>query len=88
MPDACLGSNQWRSQKFSMRVYGGVLGLEPSAAESHWGLSGLEAWCALGNFCNFLIKIRHLYEYFDQNSYFKNITHQLKVFEKQSKRIK
>jgi len=30
----------------------------------------------------------HFYAYFGQNSYFKAITHQLKTFEKQSKRTK
>jgi len=39
---------------------------------------------ALGNFCNFSIKITHIFAYFGQNNYFKAITHQLKAFEKQS----
>jgi len=43
---------------------------------------------ALGDFGNFSIKIAHFDAYFGQNSYFKAITHQLKAFEKQSKRIK
>jgi len=52
----------------------------------------LRAWGAklpaLGNFCNFSIKINHFYINFSQNSYFKAITHQLKAFEKQSKHTK
>jgi len=43
---------------------------------------------ALGDFCNFSTKLTHFYAYFGQNSYFKAITHQLKAFEKQSKRTK
>jgi len=43
---------------------------------------------ALGDFCNFSIKITHFYAYFGQNGYFKAIIHQLKAFEKQSKRTK
>jgi len=43
---------------------------------------------ALGDFCNFSIKITHFYAYFGQNSYFKATTHQLKAFEKQFKRTK
>jgi len=42
---------------------------------------------ALGDFCNFLIKITYFLYTFRQNSYFKAVTHQLKAFEKQSKRI-
>jgi len=29
-----------------------------------------------GNFYNFSIKVTHFYAYFDQNSYFKAVTHQ------------
>jgi len=36
---------------------------------------------ALGNFCNFSIKITQLYAYFGQNRFFKTITYQLKAFE-------
>jgi len=43
---------------------------------------------ALGDFCNFLIKITQFYAYFGQKIYFKAITHQFKAFEKQSKRTK
>jgi len=35
---------------------------------------------AIGDFCNFSIKIAHFYAYFGRNSYFKAITHQLKAF--------
>jgi len=35
---------------------------------------------ALGDFCNFSIKITYFYAYFGQNSYFKAITYQLKAF--------
>jgi len=35
---------------------------------------------ALGDFCNFSVKITHFYAHFGQNSYFKAITHQLKAF--------
>jgi len=45
-------------------VFSGGLGEEPPA---------------LGHFYIFLIKITHIYVYFGQNSYFKAITHQLKV---------
>jgi len=43
---------------------------------------------ALGNFCNFSIKVTHFYTRFGQNSYFKAETHQLIAFEKHSKRTK
>jgi len=58
---------------------GGVLGLTPHAAG------------ALDDFCNFSIKITHFDVYFGQNSYLNKaipVTHQLKAFEKQSKRTK
>jgi len=35
---------------------------------------------ALGDFCKFSMKITHFYAYFNQNSYFKAITHQLIAF--------
>jgi len=35
---------------------------------------------ALGDFCNFSIKITHFYADFGQNSYFKAVTYQLKAF--------
>jgi len=42
-----------------------------------------------GRFLQFFsIKITYFYEYFGHNSYFKAITHQLKAFEKQTKRAK
>jgi len=41
---------------------------------------------APGNFCNFSIKITYFYAYFGQNGYFEAKTHQLKAFEKKSKR--
>jgi len=65
-----------------LEVIGG-LGAKPSTAGG-WGSGGK----ALGNFCNFLIKITHFYAYFVKNRYFKAITDQLKAFEKQSKRTK
>jgi len=43
---------------------------------------------ALGDFCNFSIKITHFYTCFGQNGYFKAINHKLKAFKKQSKRSK
>jgi len=36
---------------------------------------------ALGDFCKFSIKITHFYAYFDQNNYFKAITHQINHLE-------
>jgi len=47
----------------------------------------LEAWSA-GRFCNFSTKMAHFYAYFGQNSCVKEITHQLKTFEKQCKPTK
>jgi len=35
---------------------------------------------ALGEFCNFSIKLTHFYAYIGQNSYFKAITQQIKTF--------
>jgi len=66
----------WRGFEGRDPADGGILG------------SGDKARAALGDFCNFSIKITHFYAYFRQNSYFKAITHQLKAIEKQSKRTK
>jgi len=43
---------------------------------------------ALGDFCNFSLKITHFYAYVGLSNYFKSIDYQLKIFEKQSKRTK
>jgi len=59
MPDVCLGSNQWRSQKFSIRGYGEVLGVKPPDLKVIGVCPGRRQGGALGDFCNFSIKITH-----------------------------
>jgi len=63
------------------------LGVKTPASKGKGGLAGGKA-PALGEFCNFSIKITHFYAYFGLNSYFKAVNHQLKAFENQSKRTK
>jgi len=58
MPDVCLGSNQWCSQKFLMRGYGGVLEVKPPALKAMVVCPGRRQGGALGDFCNFS-KIMH-----------------------------
>jgi len=61
-----------------MGDFGGGLGAESPAAEA---IGCLEAKPpALGDFCNFSIKITLFYAYFGLNSYFKAITRQFKAF--------
>jgi len=68
--------------------FGGVWGRNPQLPKAIEGLgvsllkardSGNGA-LALGDFCNFVIKITYFYAYFGQNRYFKAITHQIKAF--------
>jgi len=77
-----IGDDQWRIHDFWMGLeFGRGLGAEPPAAGGHWvsggfAAGGKEVWergPALGDFCNFLIKITYFYVYFGQNRYFKAI---------------
>jgi len=75
-------SNVAKNSQWTLQGIRGLGGKPPAAG----GLGSKSP--TLDDFCNFSIKITHFYAYFDQNSYFKATTHQLKVFEKQSERIK
>jgi len=75
------GASGWRIQESSIGGYGKGLGADPQPPKARGPT-------ALRDFCNVLINITHFYTHFDQNSYFKTMTHQLKAFEKQSKRTK
>jgi len=55
--------------QFSMRGYGGVLGVKLPALKGIGVCPGRRQGGALGDFCNFSMKITHLYEYFGQNSF-------------------
>jgi len=68
---------QWRSKGFSMKGVGGGLGKTPTATGGHaagvWRQSPIRrrqgVWGgppALGDFCNFSVKITHFYIYFGQ----------------------
>jgi len=48
-----------------------VLGVKPPVLKAIGVCPGRRQGDALGDFCNFSLKITHLYEYFGQNSYFK-----------------
>jgi len=56
MPDICLGSHQWRSQKFSMGGYGEDLGVELYPPRAIGDLSRLEARECAGQFLQFFNK--------------------------------
>jgi len=75
-----LGSDIAKNSQW--RVLAGIWEQSPQPPEARG--SGGETLSA-GQFGNFLMKITHFYAYLGQNNILKQ-THQLKAFEKQSKR--
>jgi len=85
-PHRFVAKNSIRTSEISQNVLT-AWGTSGIARISQWGRSVLEDMHPatrskedLCDFSNFLIKIKHFYEFFAQNSYFKAITHQLQAF--------